>query len=210
MEVQEDVSSREKASYLEFLRVPGLKTVLLYNVLVGYLFRSVDIFFPSFLSIDRMYSGEIAAFANSIILFFGTFGQIIGGRGSDKFGSTRILMIMTGGMVLSLCILLFLPNTGIVMILFIVLYGISMFGHQPTITKIVSTLSPRPMMGLAYGLMFFSAFGVGSLSTTVTGYFADVYSLTTAFLLNIGIAVILFIVSILIYKKLRISSGEIK
>jgi hypothetical protein len=63
------------------------------------------------------------------------------------------------------------------------------------------------MMGLAYGLMFFSAFGVGSLSTSITGYFADNYSITMAFWLNLGIAVNLFLVSLGINSKLGNSSS---
>jgi len=83
-----------------------------------------------------------------------------------------------------------------------VLYGVSMFGHQPTVTSMVSKLSPLHMMGLSYGVMFFSAFGVGSLSTTVTGYLADKYSLTAAFWLNAGVGAALLAVSVLIYLKL--------
>jgi hypothetical protein len=59
------------------------------------------------------------------------------------------------------------------------------------------------MMGLSYGVMFFSAFGVGSLSTTVTGYLADKYSLTVAFWLNAGVGAALLAVSVLIYLKIR-------
>ena len=82
-----------------------------------------------------------------------------------------------------------------------------MFGHQPTVTKIVSNITPRTMIGLAYGFMFFSAFGIGSLSTTVTGYLADRYNITTAFWLNMGIAFMLFLVSIAIYNRFASTMG---
>jgi MFS family permease len=207
IEVQEELLKNINTSYWEFLKIPGLWLILLYNVFVGYLFRSVDLFFPSFLSVDRAYSGELAAIASSLIIFFGTFGQILGGRGSDRYGSTKVLIITTLGMVISLGLLLFLPTTSIGVILFVIMYGVAMFGHQPTVTNIVSSISPRKMMGLAYGLMFFSAFGVGSLSTSITGYFADNYSITMAFWLNLGIAVTLFLVSLGINSKLGNSSS---
>jgi MFS family permease len=201
IEVHQTLQANISSSFMEFIRVPGLWIIFIYNVLIGYLFRSIDMFFPSFLSVERAYPGELAAIANSMIILFGTLGQILGGKGSDKLGSTRILIATTLGIVLSLGLLLILPTTRIGVILFIILYGISMFGHQPAITKIVSDISSRSMIGLAYGFIFFSSFGIGSLSTTVTGYLADNYSITTAFWLNIGIAFMLFLVSIAIYKE---------
>jgi len=202
IEVDEGEVSGESQSYLEFIKTPGLWMILLYNVFVGFLFRSVDLFFPSFLSVEKGYTGGLAAVANSGILLFGVAGQLLGGMGSDRLGQTKTLLIASVGMALSLMLLMVLPTGTLGVALFIVLYGVSMFGHQPTVTSMVSRLSPRHMMGLAYGVMFFSAFGVGSLSTTVTGYLADKYSLTTAFWLNAGVGAALLAVSVLIYLKI--------
>lgn len=202
IEVDEGDSSGESQSYLEFIKTPGLWVILLYNVFVGFLFRSVDLFFPSFLSVEKGYTGGLAAVANSGILLFGVAGQLLGGMGSDRLGQTKTLLIASAGMALSLVLLMVLPTGTLGVALFILLYGVSMFGHQPTVTSMVSRLSPRHMMGLAYGVMFFSAFGVGSLSTTVTGYLADKYSLTAAFWLNAGVGVALLAVSVLIYLKI--------
>jgi len=202
IEVDEGEVSGESQSYLEFIKTPGLWMILLYNVFVGFLFRSVDLFFPSFLSVEKGYTGGLAAVANSGILLFGVTGQLLGGMGSDRLGQTKTLLIASVGMALSLVLLMVLPTGTLGVALFILLYGVSMFGHQPTVTSMVSRLSPRHMMGLAYGVMFFSAFGVGSLSTTVTGYLADKYSLTAAFWLNAGVGVALLAVSVLIYLKI--------
>lgn len=202
IELSDEISTGEQLSYREFLKIPGLMYVLIYNVIVGFLFRSVDLFFPMFLSTDRNYTGGIAAVANSMILLFGVIGQLLGGRGSDRYGPTKVLVTATGGMVLSLFLLMILP-TNIGVIVFVALYGVSMFGHQPTVTNLVSKLSPRNMMGLAYGVMFFSAFGVGSLSTTVTGYIAEHYSLTMAFWVNAFIAISLLVVSIVIRFRIK-------
>lgn len=203
IQVKEEMVPATRQSYMEFIRTPGLWLILLYNVIVGFLFRSVDLFFPSFLSLERNYTGGIAAVANSMILFFGVLGQLLGGRGSDKLGQTKTLLAATAGMVVSLFLLMVLPTSTMGVVLFIVLYGVSMFGHQPTVTSLVSKLSPRNLMGLAYGVMFFSAFGLGSLSTTVTGYLADTYSLTVAFWFNAGVALALMAVSVVIYLRIK-------
>jgi MFS family permease len=203
IQVREEIVPATRQSYMEFLRTPGLWLILLYNVIVGFLFRSVDLFFPSFLSLERNYTGGIAAVANSMILFFGVLGQLLGGRSSDRLGQTRTLLAATAGMVVSLVLLMVLPTNTVGVVLFIVLYGVSMFGHQPTVTSLVSRLSPRNLMGMAYGVMFFSAFGVGSLSTTVTGYLADSYNLTVAFWFNAGVAFTLMAVSVAIYLRIK-------
>ena len=202
IEVNEGHMERNTTGYLEFIKTPGLGIVLIYNILVGSLFRSVDLFFPSFLSTDKLYTGGLAAIANSMILFFGVLGQLAGGRGSDKFGSQKVLLIATTGMVVSLVLLMVLP-TNIAVPIFVFIYGVSMFGHQPTVTNLVSKLSPRNMMGLAYGVMFFSAFGVGSISTSITGWLADQYSLTAAFWVNTGVSMVLLLISFVIYMRIK-------
>jgi len=202
IEVDEGEIQKADKSYMEFIRTPGLWIVLVYNVVVGFLFRSVDLFFPSFLSTDLQYTGGIAAFANSMILFFGVIGQLLGGRGADRMGPTKVLLITTTGMVASFALLMFLP-ANIAVPLFVIVYGISMFGHQPTVTKLVSMLSPRNMMGLAYGVMFFSAFGIGSISTSVIGWVADSYGLTTAFWVNAATALVLLSVATVIRMRIK-------
>ena len=202
IEVNEGTMERNNIGYLEFIKTPGLWIVLLYNIIVGSLFRSIDLFFPSFLSTEKMYTGGLAAIANSMILFFGVIGQLAGGRGSDRYGSQRVLIVTTAGMVLSMGFLMLLP-TRIAVPLFVFLYGISLFGHQPTVTNLVSKLSPRNMMGLAYGVMFFSAFGVGSISTSLTGWLADNYSLTMAFWVNTGLSIVLLLISVVIYLRIK-------
>jgi MFS family permease len=202
IEVNEGLIARSMTGYIEFIKTPGLWLILVYNIIVGSLFRSVDLFFPSFLSTEKLYTGSLAAIANSLILFFGVLGQLAGGRGSDKYGSQKVLLVTTTGIVISFLILMVFPSS-ITVPMFVVLYGISMFGHQPTVTSLVSYLSPRNMMGLAYGVMFFSAFGVGSISTSITGWLADNYSLTAAFWVNALISVSLMIVSIAIYLRIK-------
>ena len=202
IKVDEGEIQKADKSYMEFIRTPGLWIVLVYNVVVGFLFRSVDLFFPSFLSSDLQYTGGIAAFANSMILFFGVIGQLLGGRGADRMGPQKVLLITTTGMVASFALLMFLPANFAVP-LFVIVYGISMFGHQPTVTKLVSMLSPRNMMGLAYGVMFFSAFGIGSISTSVIGWVADSYGLTTAFWVNAATSIILLGVAAVIRMRIK-------
>jgi MFS family permease len=203
IEVHQGVPEDSKLSYLDFIRIPNLWIVLTYNIFVGFLFRSVDLFFPAFLTIERGFTGGLAAVANSMILLAGVAGQLLGGRGADRFSKTSSLIVASSGMLMSLILLNLLPTSRVGVMLFIALYGLSMFGHQPIVTSMLSEISPRNMMGLAYGFMFFSAFSIGSISTTVTGYLAKNYSLTAAFWVNTGIAVVLLFISLGLWMKLK-------
>jgi MFS family permease len=48
-------------------------------------------------------------------------------------------------------------------------------------TSLTGKVAPRELIGAAYGLLFFFAFGLGSVSTTIVGYIATVFDLEKAF-----------------------------
>ena len=100
-----------------------------------------------------------------------------------------------------------LPVKIIGVALFIVIFGVAYFGHQPAMTELLGSVSPSNMMGAAYGLMFLFAFGFGSISTTIVGYIADVFDLEAAFwtltLLSMAVLAIAFIIPRIIKTKER-------
>ena len=171
----------EKVPLSELLRVRGLWMILLFNVFVGLFYRGVDLFFPTFLSRNRGISGELAAVLNSVVLFFGVIGQYTCGRAADRYGSIRVVIVASAGMFASMLFLQLVPIEAAGIGLFIAVYGMSYYGHQPAMTALVSRVAPRNLIGTAYGMMFFSSFGLGSFSATIAGYLADSFGLETAF-----------------------------
>jgi MFS family permease len=170
----------ERTPLVEVLRVPGLWILILYNVIIGLFQRGVELFFPTFLVLERGFTGQLAAFCASALLFFGAPGQLFGGWAADKYTPRRVLVLASAGMVASMLSLLLVPSIfGVVGFMFI--YGIFFFGHQPTMTTLLSSITPNSLMGMAYGVMFFFAFGLGSISTTIAGYLADNFSLEAVF-----------------------------
>ena len=170
----------ERTPLVEVLRVPGLWILILYNVIIGLFQRSVELFFPTFLVMERGFTGQLAALYASALLFFGAPGQLFGGWAADRYTPRRFLVLASAGMVASMLSLLLFPSTvGVVGFLFI--YGVFFFGHQPTMTTLLSSVTPGDLMGMAYGVMFFFAFGLGSVSTTIAGYLADNFSLEAVF-----------------------------
>ncbi len=197
---EDSVKEHRKLALLEFFRVPNFWQILLFNALVGFVFRGVEVYFPTYLRLDRGYTGGIAAVGGSLILLFGVAGQLIGGKGSDKYGPTRILVISVGGTLLSLLMLLLLPDNPAIVVGFTVLYGLMIFAHQPSMTSLVSRVTPRHLMGLSYGVMFFFSFGLGSVAAAVLGWLTDSYGIGLAFWANAIVAAVLLLVTLLIQR----------
>jgi MFS family permease len=196
----------ERTPLVEVLRVPGLWILILYNVIIGLFQRGVELFFPTFLTLERGFTGQLAAFYASALLFFGAPGQLFGGWAADKYTPRRFLVVASAGMVASMLSLLLLPSTfGVVGFLFI--YGVFFFGHQPTMTTLLSNITPGALMGMAYGVMFFFAFGLGSVSTTIAGYLADNFSLEAVFWIMALFSLVTFGISILITRVIGDKKG---
>jgi len=199
--IEEDApKGPRKLALMEFLRLPNFWQILLFNALVGFVFRGVEVYFPTFLRLGQGYTGEFAAIGSSLILLFGVAGQLIGGRGSDKVGPTKIILGSIIGVLLSLLLLLLAPTGYPVVIAFTLIYGVAVFAHQPSMTNLVSRVTPRRLMGLSYGVMFFFSFGLGSVAAAVLGWLTDGYGIVFAFWSNVVVAVALLGVTLLIYR----------
>jgi FSR family fosmidomycin resistance protein-like MFS transporter len=187
---------------LEILKVPGLWVLIIYNIIIGLFQRGVELFFPTFLTLERGFTGQLAAFFASALLFFGAPGQLFGGWAADRYSPRRFIIVASAGMVVSMLSLLMIPSTyGVIG--FLLFYGIFFFGHQPTMTTLMSSVTPGSLMGMAYGIMFFFAFGLGSVSTTIAGYLADNFSLEAVFWVMGLFSFMAFIISVLITKVIK-------
>lgn len=202
-EVETEVKAHRGASFLTIFRIPFFWLLLLYNVIVGLFFRGIELFFPTFLTFTRGFSGGLAAISSSLILFFGVIGQLLGGKIADRYGSERVVFGSSLGVLASLLFLLLFPLDMIGVILFVSIYGLAYFSHQPAMTSLIKDISPLNLTGLAYGVMFFFAFGIGSMSTSIAGYLTDRFSLETAFWFMTILSTIGLIVSIIVLRRIK-------
>jgi FSR family fosmidomycin resistance protein-like MFS transporter len=193
----------ESTPIMSFIRAPNIWLLILFNIAIGLFSRGVELFFPTFLSVDRGFSGQLAAVANSLILLLGVGGQLAGGFAADRYGSSSILIAASLGSAAGVFALLLLPLRTIGVVLFIISYGIAYFSHQPAMTALMGFISPRDLVGAAYGVMFFCTFGLGSFSTMVSGYLADSFGLETAFWFMAVATLPALIASLAIYKRVR-------
>lgn len=170
-----------EVKFFEIFQIPELWRILIFNIAVGLFMKGIEYFFPLYLKESKQVDPMWASVAYTLVLASGVPGQWIGGKASDIFGSRKVLIATSAGVLLGLLSLQFLPFQFLAIPLFIALYGISFYGHQPALNSLTGAISPEKARGTAYGAFFFTSFGIGSVSQSLAGFLADNYGLKTAF-----------------------------
>lgn len=190
-----------KIKFRQVFRIPELWIILMFNITIGLFMKGVEYFFPTYLrhvkGIDPMW----ASIAFTLILASGVPAQWFGGKTADLFGSRKVLIVTSLGVVLSLFTLQFSPIPLLGIALFIALYGISFYAHQPALNSLTGLLSPESLRGTVYGIFFFASFGIGSISQSIAGYCADNYGLESAFYLLTIFALAALVISIMLPRR---------
>ncbi len=171
----------------DVFRFPGLWKIFLFNSVIGLYMKGVEYFFPTYLVLkpfqgfDINYAKMLAAMAWTLVLAAGVVGQWLGGKTADYFGSKKVLIVTSVGVLLSLVFLQFTPVPVVGIMAFIYLYGIGFYGHQPALNSLAGLKIPNDKKGMIYGVLFFTSFGLGSLSQSIVGFCADTFGIETSF-----------------------------
>ena len=187
-----------KIKFREVFRIPELWIILVFNITIGLFMKGVEYFFPTYLKHVKGIDPMWASIAFTLILASGVPAQWFGGKTADLFGSRKVLIVTSLGVVLSLFTLQFSPIPLLGIALFIALYGISFYAHQPALNSLTGLLSPESLRGTVYGIFFFASFGIGSISQSIAGYCADNYGLESAFYLLTIFALAALVISIML------------
>jgi MFS family permease len=187
-------ASHGNTTIFDALRIRELRAVLILNIAIGLFMKGVELFFPTYLKENRGVDPMWASVAYTVLLTFGVPGQWIGGKTASIIGSKKTLIGTSAAICVSLLFLLFLPIYFVGIAVFIALYGLFFYAHQPALNALTGALSPHKQRGAVFGIFFFASFGIGSVSQLISGYVADVYGLDAAFyLLTIFAAVALLL-----------------
>ena len=166
---------------IDALKIRELWILLIFNVAIGLFMKGVELYFPRYVQENKLIGfgltederGMWASIAFTLVLAVGVPAQWIGGKAADKFGSKKVLIATSTGVCLSLLSILLFPFPIIGIALFIVLYGLSFYAHQPALNALTGFCCPENQRGAVYGIFFFTSFGLGSLSQSIAGYVAD-------------------------------------
>jgi MFS family permease len=195
---------------IDALKIRELWILLIFNVAIGLFMKGVEFYFPKYVSDNKLIGlgltkderGMWAAIAYTLVLAVGVPAQWIGGKTADKFGSKKVLIATMTGVCLSLLSILLFPVSVIGIALFILLYGLSFYAHQPALNALTGFCCPENQRGAVYGIFFFTSFGIGSLSQSIAGYVADNYGgLTTSFYMLAAFAVAALLLALKLPKR---------
>jgi len=180
---------------LDALKIRELWVLLIFNVAIGLFMKGIELFFPTYLKENRMIDPMWASIAYTLLLAVGVPAQWVGGKAADKIGSKRLLIATSMGICISLVSLLLFPVYIIGIGIFIALYGLSFYAHQPALNSLTGFCCPPNQRGAVYGIFFFASFGIGSISQALTGFIGDIYGLDTAFFLLAAFALAALLLS---------------
>jgi MFS family permease len=195
---------------IDALKIHELWILLIFNVAIGLFMKGVELYFPTYLQDNKLIGvgltkeerGMWASIAYTLVLAVGVPAQWIGGKTADKFGSKKVLIATSTGVCLSLLSILLFPFPIVGIALFVVLYGLSFYAHQPALNALTGFCCPENQRGAVYGIFFFTSFGIGSLSQFIAGYVADNYGgLDTAFYMLTAFALAALLLALKLPKK---------
>ena len=172
--------------------------LLAYNVMMGLYFRGTELFLPAYLTKARGLSIEASALAVSLLLAFGVLGQFLGGVAGDRIGSAKALLFES---IMISAGFAFLQFEGLVAAMaFLVLYGVAFYATQPTTNALGADVSSPEQRGVVYGIMFFTTFGLGSISSMVAGWAAEVSGLQLAFSIMFSFSLTALVFAVLLHR----------
>jgi MFS family permease len=166
----------------------GLLLFYVIAVMNGFIFHGATTFLPTRLaSVKNLFFGNVMTTA---ALLLGIAGQYVGGLLASRW---RYELVLAGSFLFSGAALLLLGTfQGAFLFAPALAYCFAHFSTQPVTNTLVSRLTSSRRQGIAFGVNFFLAFGLGSFGTGVVGYVGEKFALGQAFTLLglVGLAVV--------------------
>lgn len=195
------VVNNRGGTIVDALKIRELWLLLVFNVTIGLFMKGVELYFPTYLQENRLIDPMWASIAYTMVLAAGVPGQWVGGKAADFVGSKKVLVATSAGICVSLFALLLVPDYTVGIVIFIALYGVNFYAHQPALNSLTGFLSPQNQRGAVFGIFFFTSFGIGSFSQFIAGYMADTYGLDAAFYLLAAFSLVALILSLKLPEK---------
>jgi MFS family permease len=183
-----------RGSFAIYLTLP-LILIYLINLFAASCYQGALTFLPTFfakrtsfqiLSLDNV---AIGGMLSAIVLSMGVLGQYIGGLFAQKRHLERNILLIS---IVSFPFILLMSFTqNVTLLVLALLYFPFNFFLQPMASTILAKATTIEMRGTAFGILFFLSFGLGSLSSGLSGYVAQNFGLQWVFLVLSGGAFLL-------------------
>ena len=201
--------TRTEAKILDVIGIPKLWTLIIFNIAIGLFYKGTEFILPTFLETKELPT-LIMASALSAIFTVGILGQWLSGKASTIWSSKKVLIATSAGTTLGLLCLLAVPLPVVGILLFILVYGFSFYGHQPAFNSLAGLITPNNLRATVFGLLFFFSFGLGSVSIAITSVFAERYSLESALYVMTLFSFAAFLLSFLLPARAKRSRRQDK
>lgn len=154
-------------------------------VMIGLAFAGFTTFMPAHFALETR--NIFASLSDTIrgglfttlVLLSGIIGQMLGGALGDKYSKPKILLWV---ILLNIPLLALMGyTTGIPLVIFGILLGVTHFIWQPIGNALIAQISHSKHRGLSYGISFFLSFGIGSFAAGIGGLIAENYGINFVF-----------------------------
>jgi MFS transporter, FSR family, fosmidomycin resistance protein len=132
-----------------------------------------------------------AAALTSVIYIAGIFGQIYGGKLSDRHELKRIYILFNAAILPLALLMAFLSEQSLVVAA--AAYVFFALGIQPIENSLIATFTPPRWRSTGYGLAAILIFGVGALAVFLVGWVSTRWSLGTVYLFSSALLVLIVV-----------------
>lgn len=167
----------------------GNRSVLLVTAsmfLSSVVYQSFTGFYPTYLVLEKGFSGEFAALLYGGFFAVGIVLQLVSGPSGDLIGMRWTIAVSLGIATVGLALLPFVDQ----LIAIVLLSGMlsAQLAYWPVVNAYTIEVMPTEMQGTGFGIVRTAYLLSASGGAAVVGYFGDAGMLDTAFLLLAGIA----------------------
>ena len=163
---------------------PELLIFYLSSIIFGFVYRGSLTFMPYLFSYKvTLWEGldpiAVGGVVTTAALMTGMIGQWLGGRAAEKYSLTLSLILLWT--IVSISLVFMGMTEQYVLVIWAFIFTIFIFAGQPVGNTLLATYSSLKSRGKGYGLNIAIGFGVGSFSSTLSGYVAEKYGIGEVF-----------------------------
>jgi len=178
----------------------NIAILLVLTSFQGLYFNGIMYFLPTIIKDVKFAPLIIAGLITSLKEGMGAVGQAVGGWSGDKYSKRNLLILFNIVSTAALLWFFFAKNYSAIAFSIAIL-GVSIYAFQPVQNALIAESIPVKLRGRAYGLSFFTSYGIGGLAPFFSGAVAEVFSLSAVIPLMIVFAVLATIVATQIHEQ---------
>ncbi|MGD2072926.1 MAG: MFS transporter [Candidatus Thorarchaeota archaeon] len=182
----------------DMARIPfdnkNIAILLILTSFQGLYFNGLMYFLPTIIRDVKFAPLIIVGLLTGLKEGMGALGQAFGGWSGDRYSKRILLIAFNLVSTISLIWFFFAGNT-VGITLSVALMGVSVYAFQPIQNALIAENIPVDLRGRAYGLSFFTSYGIGGLAPFFSGAVAEILSLSAVIPLMICFAIIATLVA---------------